>query len=163
MAGLSNAKGNLTFLKKRLDTLMGAGEKLVGCDYWVVINGHTDMSVLIRTTQLPEVAREDVEDFAPSGMKFSQYGAYRNSGEITMSVQEVLTGAVMKMVKNAVINKEMVDIDIYLAPESMGGEGNEPIARMEYCKLNVDAVDMSAEDVTALVRPNIRVVYNWHE
>jgi hypothetical protein len=109
------------------------------------------------------MAREDVEDFAPSGMKFSQYGPIRNSGEIALTAQETLSGAVLKMVKNAVINKEMVDIDFYLAPESMGGEGNEPIARLEDCKLNTDAVDMSAEDVTALVRPNIRVVYNWHE
>ncbi|HAV1601603.1 TPA: baseplate protein [Enterobacter hormaechei subsp. xiangfangensis] len=163
MALLPNSKGNLTFLKKRYDANKAAGEKLVGSDFWVVINGHTDMSILIRTTQLPEIAREDVEDFAPSGMKFSQYGAYRNSGEISMTAQETLSGAVVKMIKNAVINKELVDIEFYLAPESLGGEGNQPIARMEDCKLNMDAVDLSAEDVTALVRPNIRVVYNWHE
>lgn len=163
MAGLSNSKGNLTYLKKRYDANKAAGEKLVGSDYWVVINGHTNMSILIRTAQLPEIAREDVEDFGPSGMKFSQYGAYRNSGEITLTAQETLSGLVLKMVKNAVINKEMVDIDFYISPESLGGEGNEPIARLEDCKLNTDAVDLSAEDVTALVRPNIRVVYNWHE
>ncbi|MEB2478199.1 baseplate protein [Citrobacter freundii] len=163
MPGLSNSKGNLTFLKKRYDANKAAGEKLVGSDFWMVINGHTNMSILIRTAQLPEIAREDVEDFAPSGMKFSQYGAYRNSGEIACTAQETLSGLVLTMVKNAVINKEMVDIDFYLAPESMGGEGNTPIARLEDCKLNTDAVDLSAEDVTALVRPNIRIVYNWHE
>lgn len=163
MANLPNSKGNLTFLKKRYDANKAAGEKLVGSDFWVVINGHTDMSILIRTAQIPEIAREDVEDFAPSGMKFSQYGAYRNSGEMTMAVQETLTGAVVKMIKNAVINKELVDIEFYLAPESLGGEGNEPIARLEDCKLRMDAVDFSAEDVTALVRPNITATYNWHE
>lgn len=163
MPGLSNSKPNLTFLKKRYDANKAAGEKLVGSDFWMVIDGHTDMSILIRTAQLPEYAREDVEDFAPSGMKFSQYGAYRNSGEIAVTAQETLAGAVLKMVKNAVINKEYVDIAFYLAPESLGGEGNEAIATLEDCKLNVDAVDLSAEDVTALVRPNIRIVYNWHE
>ncbi|HBM2815621.1 TPA: baseplate protein [Enterobacter hormaechei subsp. xiangfangensis] len=163
MAGFKDSKGNLTFLKKRYDQNKAAGEKLVGSDYWMVINGHHDMSILIRTAQIPEIAREDVEDFAPSGMKFSQYGAYRNSGEINITIQETLTGAVLKMIKNAVINKELVDIELFLAPESLGGEGNTPICRMEDCKLNSDAVDLSAEDVTALVRPSVRVVYNWHD
>ncbi|EGF7384591.1 baseplate protein, partial [Escherichia coli] len=32
-----------------------------------------------------------------------------------------------------------------------------------HCKVYSDAVDFSSEDVTAVVRPTLRIVYNWVE
>ncbi|SPW74171.1 putative baseplate protein [Escherichia coli] len=43
----------------------------------MTIKGYEKLSVLVRTTQLPEMTREDVEDYGPGGMKINQHGPLR--------------------------------------------------------------------------------------
>ncbi|MBD2811620.1 hypothetical protein ID853_12160 [Xenorhabdus sp. Vera] len=45
--------------------------------YWMVIKGYEHLSILIRTTQLGEFTREDVEDYVPSGVKINQHGVFQ--------------------------------------------------------------------------------------
>ncbi len=81
MSGFGNTKADVGFMKKRFNQNLAAGEKLIGSEYWMVIKGYENLSILIRTAQLPEMTREDMEDVAPGGMKFNQHGSLRNSGE----------------------------------------------------------------------------------
>lgn len=158
----NNAVGNLGFLKKRFSANAAAGEKLVGSEFYVEIEGFPGLSILIRNAQLPELTREDVEDFAPSGVKTVQHGTFRNSGEWQMQCAETIKGDVLLALKSIVLGKQYVNMNFYISPESLGGNG-DPIRKMEYCKLSLDAVDFATEDVTQIVRPSIRVVYNWQE
>ncbi|MDC9590756.1 baseplate protein [Xenorhabdus sp. XENO-10] len=163
MAGFSNSRANKAFLRKRFNQSKAAGERLVGADYWMVIRGYEHLSILIRTTQLGEFTREDVEDYAPSGVKINQHGVFRNQGEFQFQCAETIEGDVLTAAKEWVLEKVYLDIDIYLASESKNGEWGKPIRTYEMVKLYCDAVDMAAEDVTAIVRPSMRAVYNWQE
>lgn len=157
-----NSRGNVSFLKKRLEANLAAGEKVVGSEFWMEIEGYPEVSILIRTTQLPEMTREDVEDYMPSGIKFSQAGVLRNQTEFQMQCAETIDGVVLQAFKKMILNKEYVNINFFLAPETYGGE-RSPIRKMQYCRLGMDAVDFSSDDVTQAVRPSIRVICNWQE
>lgn len=83
--GHNNTKGNRKFIKGRYTANAAKGERLVSSEFQLTFAGHEDISVLVRTSQIPEMTREDVEDYGPNGVKFNQHGPIRNSGEIQSS------------------------------------------------------------------------------
>lgn len=157
-----NAAGQKMHLRKRFEANAAAGEKLVGSEYWVEFEGFPGLSILVRTAQLPEMTREDVEDYAPGGVKSSSYGVLRNQTEFQMQCAETITGTVLNAFKDIILNKKYININFYLSPESFAGE-REPIRKMEYCRIGIDAVDFASEDIAQVVRPSIRVICNWQE
>lgn len=163
MTGFANSKPNMSFLKQRLNQNIAAGEKLISSEYWMTIKGYENISVLIRSTQFPEMTREDVEDVGPGGMKFNQHGPLRNSGEFQVSCVETIEGDVFKAVREWVREKKYLDITISAASESKGGENGGITRSFTHCKIYCDAVDLSSEDVTTAVRPSLRIVYSWAE
>ena len=164
MAGLSNAVGNKSYLKQKYTANKAQGEKLGGTEFTMSFPGYDNVGVLVRTTQLPMMQREDVEDFGPNGVKFVQSGPITNSGEIQVQCVETITGEIMKMVVDVIANKTMLDIDLSAAAESLAGGSPDALKfTLNDCKISCDQVDMATEDVTALVRPSLRIVYNWVE
>lgn len=164
MSGFFNTKGNMGFLKERFNRNLSAGEKLVGAEFWMDIHGYENISVLIRSVQVPEMGREDIEDFAPMGVKFNQHGTIKNSGEITVACVETLDGKVYAAVLDLVRNKRYVDITIRTTAESSDGSTPDSLIRkLSHCKVYCEQVDLSTEDTTALVKPSLRIVYNWVE
>lgn len=164
MAGHNNAVGNSAYLKTQYTANKSMGEKLNGSEFRLTIVGEEGLSALIRTAQLPERTREDVEDYGPNGMKFNQHGPIRNSGEMPCQCVETIKGDMLKFIKDAVNNKSYFDVTVEAAPESLGGVAPDALSVSLYdCKIYVDGTDLSTEDVTALVRPNLRIVYNFIE
>jgi len=164
MAGHSNAVGNAAYLKTQYTANKSMGEKLIGSEFKMTIVGEEELSALIRTAQLPERTREDVEDYGPNGMKFNQHGPIRNSGEMPCQCVETITGKMLQFIKDAVNNKSYFDVIVAAASESLGGIAPDALTvTLSDCKIYVDGVDLSYEDVTALVRPNLRIVYNFIE
>lgn len=163
MPGFANTKGDMTFLKSRFNKSLAAGERLVGAEFWMTIKGHEELSILVLTTQIPEMTREDVEDFAPGGMKINQHGPVRNSGEFQVTLGETIEGDVLKTVKEMVYGKHYMDVTMEGAAESNSGANKGLIRKYTHCKIYSDAVDFSSEDVTSIVRPTLRIIYNWAE
>lgn len=163
MAGFANTKADTAFLKSRFNKSVAAGERLVGSEYYMTIKGYDNLSILVITTQLPEMAREDVEFFAPGGMKFNQYGPIRNSGEFQITCAETIEGDVLKSVKEIVYGKKYFEVTFSAAAESNSGSDKGLTRTFSHCKLRSDAVDFSAEDVTTIVRPSLGIIYNWQE
>ena len=60
--GHNNTKGNRKFIKGRYTANAAKGERLVSSEFQLTFAGHEDISVLVRTSQIPEMTREDVED-----------------------------------------------------------------------------------------------------
>lgn len=163
MSGFSNTKADTAFLKSRFNKNLAAGEKLIGSEYWMTIKGYENLSVLVRSTQISEMTREDVEDYGPGGMKFNQHGTLRNSGEFQATCAETIEGTVLAAVKELVYGKKYVEIEMQAAAESNSGEHKGLKRTYSHCKVYSDAVDFSSEDVTTVVRPTLRIVYNWVE
>ena len=163
MAGFGNTKADMGFLKKRFDQNIASGEKLLGSEYWAVIEGYEDISILFKTVQLPEQARQQIEDTMPGGLTMTQFGAYKNNGELTWQCVETIEGKVLAVVRDIILNKKYVNIKISAAAESNSGESKGLTRSLLHCLVFSDAVDFSSEDLTAVVRPSLRVVYNWVE
>lgn len=164
MPGHSNSKGNISFLKGKYKKNMAAGEKLSAAEFEMTVDGYPDLSVLVRSTQIPAIGRAEIEDFGPNGLKFVQQGPHENSGEITVTAVETIKGDVVAALYDIVINKKYIHMNIHPTPESLAGGAPRGTAwRLEDCKLRCDAIDMASEDVTALVKPSITITYNWKE
>ncbi|HHR5658144.1 baseplate protein [Enterobacter hormaechei] len=164
--GHSNTKGNKAFLKNRYTANVAKGEKLVSSEFELTFAGYEGLSVLVRTAQIPEMTREDVEDYGPNGLKFNQHGPIRNSGELQVQCVETIEGEILSFIKQRIAAKDYVDITMAATPESKatgiaGVKSPATTIEMLDCKIYSDAVDMSTEDVTAVVRPPLRIVYNW--
>lgn len=85
-----------------------------------------------------------------------------------MQVQcvETIEGDILKFIKERIAAKDYVDIEMAATPESKATSVDAPTnplttIEMLDCKIYSDAIDMSTEDVTAAVRPPLRIVYNW--
>ncbi|EKS6507014.1 MULTISPECIES: baseplate protein [Enterobacteriaceae] len=163
MSGFANTKADTAFLKSRFNKNIAAGEKLIGSEFWMTFKGYDNLSILVRSTQIPEMTREDVEDFGPGGMKFNQHGTLRNSGEYQVTCAETIDGTVLAAVKELVYGKKYIEVTVQAAAESNSGDHKGLIRTFSHCKIYSDAVDFSSEDVTTVVRPTLRVVYNWVE
>ncbi|WP_142971367.1 baseplate protein [Enterobacter hormaechei] len=163
MSGFANTKADTAFLKSRFNKNVAAGEKLIGSEFWMTFKGYENLSILVRSTQIPEMTREDVEDFGPGGMKFNQHGTLRNSGEYQVTCAETIEGTVLAAVKELVYGKKYIEVTVQAAAESNSGDHKGLIRTFSHCKIYSDAIDFSSEDVTTVVRPTLRVVYNWVE
>jgi len=163
-AGHFNQKGNMGYLKTRFLENTLAGEKSIAAEFRMTVDGHPELTTLVRTTQYPAIGRHAVEDFGGMGLQFEQQGTFENKGEITVSVVETITGLALDAIRDIVKNKQSVNITIQATPESMMGlPSSAHKFRLEHCNIRCDAVDLSTEDVAALVRPNMTIVYNWFE
>ncbi|GAB1077447.1 MULTISPECIES: baseplate protein [Shewanella] len=160
--GHDNAKGNIGFLKSQYTRNKSAGEKALAFEFLTKFIGYDELSVLVRSAQLPATGRTDVEDYGPMGLMFVQHGALENSGEITLMVAETIKGVALKHIRDIVLNKKYVDIEISLTPESTGGKpGQEQTRLLRDCKIRSDVIELSTEDQAAIVKPTITVRYNW--
>jgi hypothetical protein len=162
MAGFSNAKGNTSFLKQKFLKNVNAGEKMMGAEFEMTIEEYPDLSVLIRSTQMPAMGRADVEDYGQQGLGFMQAGALENKGEIAVMAAETITGSVLTALREIVRDKKYVTISIKSTPESMDGNGATAHQfKLEHCKVRSDAIDLSTEDAAAIVKPSMTITYNW--
>lgn len=164
MSGHSNTAGKMSLLKKKFRQNVDAGEKMLGAEFEMKFDGKDELTVLVRATQLPPNGRADVEDYGPMGLMFSQFGPLENKGEITVSCVETIKGIVVPYLVKTIRNKTYVDITIRPTPESLDGKAPTGMTvTLEHCKLRSDAIDLATEDVTAIVKPNLTITYNWSE
>lgn len=161
MAGFENTKVNRPYMKDMYLKNKQTGEKLLANNFRLVIEGYESLHVLVRSTQYPAMGYADVEDFAQGGLQMVQSGSLENSGEITVTATETIKGDVFKTLKNIILNKKQVDIKLHTETESIGGAIPFSSCKMLDCKLRSDAVEYSAEDQVALVKPSFTIKYGW--
>lgn len=160
--GHENTKGNVGFLKSQYTKNKAAGEKAMAFEFQTKFLGYDDLTVLVRSAQLPAMGRSDVEDYGPLGLMFVQHGALENSGEVTVTVVETIKGVALKHIRDIVLNKKYVDIEVSLTPESTGGApGAEQTRLLRDCKIRCDVVELSTEDTAAIVKPTMTIRYNF--
>jgi hypothetical protein len=162
MAGFIDTAGNMPYLKAKFLKNVAAGEKSMATEFEMTIEEYPDITVRVRSTQMPAMGRADVEDFGPMGLGFTQHGALENKGEVAVTCVETLTGPVIGMLRKIVRDKEYVTVKIQMTPEStMGVAPDAHKFRLSHCKVRSDAIDLSTEDTAALVKPAFTIQYNW--
>ncbi|WP_413113440.1 hypothetical protein [Thaumasiovibrio sp. DFM-14] len=157
-----NTLGNATFLKAQFTRNLAAGEKLIGSEFELSFDEYPELTVMVRSAQMPQMARHNVEDFGAMGLGFEQHGTLENKGEITVSCVETIQGDVYKALREMVKDKKYVTVTMRATPESQAGISPAALKfKLQHCKIRVDATDFSTEDTTALVKPSITITYNW--
>ncbi|MET4696640.1 hypothetical protein [Endozoicomonas lisbonensis] len=160
---IANAKGDIKLLKRAYDQHLAMGEGAVSSNFELIIKGKEKFSTLVQATQIPAFSREEIETFAPLGVQFTQQGSYNNSGEMSITFKEVISGAVLEMIRDSVAKKEYLTLELKLICESLPN-GVEPLRfRLSHCFIKLDATDLSVEDRTAIVKPSGTIRYNWAE
>ena len=163
-SGHKNTKGQPGFLKQRFLKNVDAGEKLGGAEFEMTFDDYPEMSVLVRSTQLPGERRTGQEDFGPMGLKFVQYGPKENSGELAVIAVETIKGVVVPFLTRVVRDKEYLKITIRPTPESLNGKSPKgTTCRLEHCLIASENIELSTEDAAALVKPSLTITFNWKE
>lgn len=164
MSGFSNKAGDTAYLKQKLQKNVNAGEKMMGNEFEMTIDEYPDIAVLVRSTQYPAMSRADVEDYGQGGVAFHQDGTLNNAGEIAVVCAETITGTVVAAIRSIIKNKEMITVNLKSTPESGSGTGADSHTfRLQWCRVASDAIDLSTEDTSAIVKPSLTIKYNWFD
>ena len=160
MPNISNVVGNLSLAKTVYSKLLGYGEGATGDDFEMTISEYPDLAFLCQTTQLPAMARENIESYGPHGVKFNQQGRYINAQDVPVSFKEVITGKSYEALRECVKEKKYLDVEIRLKSESNESGAESTTVLLEDCWLELEGVDLSVEDAT-IVKPTGTIHANW--
>ncbi|WP_163836769.1 hypothetical protein [Spartinivicinus ruber] len=160
MSRIPNVKGDIPLLKRAYSKNVAMGERAVASDFEMTIKGYEDLTVLVRTAQLPEISRGDpVEDFGLYGQGFQQYGAVKRDGDITVNIVELKTGLVQDTLFEIIEKKEYVTIEMVLVGEGQKRRGWQ----LEDCILKADPGELDTSNRVGTVQIPVTIHYNWCE
>lgn len=161
MPGPNGARGNIPLIRQSYKKTKELGETTRGDEYRMVFEGYPHMTFLVIATQMPPCKREQVEVPGPQGIKILQQGKYLHSGDITITFKEVIAGHTLSFIRDLVRDKVYFDATLSLTGESHP-EGNPfTSCTIEDSWLECDAIDLSNEDSTMMVKPAGTIHFNW--
>lgn len=161
MANIANVAGNIPNVNKSYKKLLSLGEGAKADDFRMTIEGYSDLEFLVQATQLPELKREMIESYGPHGVKFNQQGKFLNAGDMTITFKEVIDGTAYEALREIVKEKKYVEVRLGLLGESQPESVYGTTCVMSDCWFEIDALDLSVEDGTTLVKPAGTIHYNW--
>jgi ferredoxin-fold anticodon binding domain-containing protein len=115
----------------------------------------------VQSTQLPALKREMIESKGPHGVMFNQQGNFMNAQDITIAFKEVISGKALEALRSWVTNKEYLQITLALVSESQPESVYANSVVLEDAWIEIDAVDLSVDDTTVLVKPSGTIHGNW--
>jgi len=156
------SSGDIGFLNDAYSQNAAVGEKVSAYEFRITLDNNPDLSILMRSGQLPAMAREPIEDKTSMGLTMNQYGAFKNAGEISFQAVEAADARLMQFIIDVVHNRRYIDVQVELTPESKAGVAN-PFhdVTLRHSLLASEAADMSTDDTTALMKFPLNVTYNW--
>lgn len=160
MANVDPGTANVSYLKTGYKKLLGLGEGITGEEFLMEFEGNENIKYLVQTAQIPAIRRDMIESRGPLGLQFNQQGAYKNAQDINIAFKEVLKGETFNFLRDWVVNHRYYTVKLTLTGEKYSGQGSTSWT-MEDCWIEVEAVDLSVEDSTSLIRPNGTLHANW--
>ncbi|MAD46089.1 MAG: baseplate protein [Oceanospirillaceae bacterium] len=152
----------MPFLQDAYAQNAAVGEKISAYEFRATLDNNPDLSVLVRSSQIPGIGREVIEDKTSMGLTMNQHGALKNAGEISLQCVESGDARLVQFIIDAVHNRRYIDIQLELTPESKSGVANAyHDITLLHSLLASEAADVSTDDTTALLKFPINVTYNW--
>lgn len=84
-----------------------------------------------------------------------------NAQDITIAFKEVISGKALEALRSWVTNKEYLQITLALVSESQPESVYANSVVLEDAWIEIDAVDLSVDDTTVLVKPSGTIHGNW--
>jgi hypothetical protein len=161
MANVSNVNQSIPLVKQSYKNLVSLGEGAKGDDFRMVIDEYPDLEFLVQATQLPALKRELIESKGPHGVMFNQQGNFMNAQDITVTYKEVISGKTLEALRDWVKNKKYLQVNLSLVSESQPEATAANSVVLEDAWIEIDAVDLSVDDTTVLVKPTGTIHGNW--
>lgn len=161
MANIANVAANPGNVNKSYKKLLSYGEGAKSDDFRMTFEDEADIEFLVQATQLPEIKREMVETYGPHGVKFNQAGKILNAGDMTITIKEVVTGKAYEFLRKVVKEKKYLEIKLACLGESKPDSPESLTVTLYDAWLEIDALDLSVEDGTTLIKPAGTIHYNW--
>ncbi|MGE9999762.1 hypothetical protein [Desulfovibrio sp. SGI.133] len=161
MANIFDVTGNVPKIKQGYKKLLGLGEGVSADEFIMRFEGNDDIRWLVQATQLPALARENIESYGPIGVQFNQQGRFKNAQDISITIKETVKGHAYKFLRELVKNKRYITIYLSLAGESFPHGNSSNTVKLEDCWIELEGVDLSVEDGATLVRPSGTIHANW--
>lgn len=161
MPNISNVQQNVPLVKNSYKRLVSMGEGAKGDDFRMVIEGYADLEFLVQATQLPAIKREMIETKGPHGVMFNQQGNFMNAQDVTITFKEVVSGKTLEALRSWVTNKEYRRVTLALVSESQPESVRANSVVLEDAWIEIDAIDLSVDDTTVLVKPTGTIHGNW--
>lgn len=161
MPNISNVQQNVPLVKNSYKNLVSMGEGAKGDDFRMTIENYPDLEYLVQATQLPALKREMVESKGPHGVMFQQQGNFINAQDITITFKEVVSGAALEALREWVTEKSYLTVTLALISESQPESSYANSVVLEDAWIEIDAVDLSVDDTTTLVKPSGTIHGNW--
>lgn len=160
-AGLDTVQQNIPMVKNSYKNLVSMGEGAKADDFRMTIEGYDDLEYLVQATQLPAIKREMIESKGPHGVMFNQQGNFMNAQDITITFKEVISGRALEAIRDWVREKKYLQVTLALISESLPeSEGSNSVV-LEDAWIEIDAVDLSVDDTTVIVKPTGTIHGNW--
>jgi hypothetical protein len=161
MPNISNVQQNVPLVKNSYKNLVSMGEGIKGDDFRMTIEGYPDLEYLVQSTQLPSLKREMIESKGPHGVMFNQQGNFMNAQDITITFKEVISGKALEAIRDWVKNKSYLQVNLAIVSESQPESNTANSVVLEDAWIEIDAVDLSVDDTTTLVKPSGTIHGNW--
>ena len=142
------ANGNLAFYKEFIQKSLGRGHKRKKSDFKLEVAEYPVLSDLVLSVEIPQLKREELEEFAPFAGKVMSQGRPELGGTVPISFQEVVGGPVHRAIRNWVKKNQALDVVIKMVGEL------EPSSRDQFtligCQIALDGTEVSYEDGTPI-------------
>ena len=161
MANISDVQQNVPLVKQSYKNLLSLGEGAKGDDFRMVIDEYPDLEFLVQATQLPAIKREMIESKGPHGVMFNQQGNFMNAQDVTITFKEVISGKALEALRDWVREKKYLQVTLSLISESRPEADFVNSVVMEDAWIEIDAVDLSVDDTTTLIKPTGTIHGNW--
>lgn len=161
MPNISNVQQSIPLVKSSYKNLVAMGEGAKGDDFRMTIEDYPDLEFLVQATQLPAIKREMIETKGPHGVMFNQQGNFMNAQDIAITFKEVIEGKALGAIREWVKEKKYLQVTLALISESRPESDYANSIVLEDAWIEIDAVDLSVDDTTALVKPAGTIHGNW--
>jgi len=161
MANISGVQANIPIIKQSYKKIVAYGEKVLGSEYKMEVEGYPDLTWLIASVSMPAMQREMVETVGPHGIKFNQMGKYINAQDVPITFDEVITGKALEALRDWVKNKKYLKVTLGLVSESLTTSNAATSVSMEDCWLECDAIELGNENSATVVKPTGTLHCNW--
>ena len=108
MGNIFDVTGNVPKVKQGYKKLLGLGEGVSADEFIMSFEGNDDIRWLVQSTQLPALARENIESYGPIGVQFNQQGRFKNAQDISITIKETVKGHAYKFLRDLVKNKRYI-------------------------------------------------------
>ena len=156
------AKGNFNAVKNKVMEQLSLGDKVLASHFMLSVRERPDITLRVAATQIPEMMRHEIESYGHLGSGSNQQGNLKNTGQITVTVNEYMDGKASEFIYDTIKNKKYLDLDLSITPEDTN---LEPIASWEMlkCSINSEVVDVANEDISGTINFPLTITYNWIE